>query len=241
MKPMSLTTSLLCFGIPTIMLLLAARFGVPFLTNHLGTPAVVSWFISGGLLVLLPLFVVSLVAYRLEGNENSLAAFCRRFRLKPMTKQDWLWTVGSVIFILLSSALLLLFARWLTSTTNLPPFKTSPPFLEIQPLSRDQMWIFLAWLPFFFFNIFGEELWWRGYIQPRQELKHGKYTWIVQGLLWGMLHISFGWSIILLLIPILFCLPWVVQKRQNTWIAILIHGITNGLGFISASLGLVPA
>ena len=33
------------------------------------------------------------------------------------------------------------------------------------------------------FNIFGEELWWRGYILPRQELSHGRFTWVVHGLM----------------------------------------------------------
>ncbi len=50
------------------------------------------------------------------------------------------------------------------------------------------------WLPFFFlvamfFNIFGEELLWRGFILPRQELAHGSWTWIIHGLLWTGFHI----------------------------------------------------
>jgi hypothetical protein len=73
----------------------------------------------------------------------------------------------------------------------------------------------LAWLPFFFFNIFGEELWWRGYIQPRQELLTKRYTWLVHGALWSLFHIGIGWSVIFLALPNFFILPFSSTNKKK--------------------------
>jgi membrane protease YdiL (CAAX protease family) len=64
--------------------------------------------------------------------------------------------------------------------------------MHVEPLGPAQRYILALWLPFFFLNIVGEELWWRGFIQPRQEPVFGHRTWIVQGLLHGAFHVSFG-------------------------------------------------
>jgi membrane protease YdiL (CAAX protease family) len=35
----------------------------------------------------------------------------------------------------------------------------------------------------------GEELWWRGYVLPRQELAFGRATWVIHGILWSVIHL----------------------------------------------------
>jgi membrane protease YdiL (CAAX protease family) len=88
-----------------------------------------------------------------------------------------------------------------------------------------------------FFNIFGEELWWRGYILPRQEKEHGRVAWLVNGLLWLLWHVAFyPWQIFALL-PICLALPYIAQRQQNTWVAIIIH-LQNGI-FQFIILGMV--
>jgi len=79
-----------------------------------------------------------------------------------------------------------------------------------------------------FLNIFGEELWWRGYILPRQEKVHGRWTWAIHGLLWLLWHVAFlPWQAFALL-PICLFIPYVAQRRQNTWPAVIIH-LQNGI------------
>jgi membrane protease YdiL (CAAX protease family) len=121
----------------------------------------------------------------------------------------------------------------------IPGFDPKPEFFPNMPLTSTNTWLIAAWLPFFFFNIFGEELWWRGYIQPRQELLTGKFTWLVHGLLWAGFHLGMGWSPIWLALPNFLILPLVVQIRKNTTIAIVMHAIFGALGFLSLALGLV--
>jgi len=91
----------------------------------------------------------------------------------------------------------------------------------------------------FFFNIVGEEILWRGYILPRQELQHGKYAWVINSALWLVFHACFGLDLIILLLPILITIPYVAYKTGNTSIGILTHGLLNGPMFVLVALGLI--
>ncbi|MBN1849726.1 MAG: CPBP family intramembrane metalloprotease [Deltaproteobacteria bacterium] len=115
----------------------------------------------------------------------------------------------------------------------------APFFFKNMPLSDKYFWILYVWPIFFFFNIFGEEFLWRGYIQPRQELLNKKHTWLVHGLFWAFWHLPMGLDLIISAIPILFVLPAIVQIRKNTTISIIIHFVFGSFGFLALALGLV--
>jgi membrane protease YdiL (CAAX protease family) len=80
---------------------------------------------------------------------------------------------------------------------------------------------------------------WRGYLLPRQSATLGRYAWIFNGVLWAIFHVGIGWRIAIVLLPIEFIVPYVVQKRQNTWLGVIIHGLYNGSGFVMVALGVV--
>jgi membrane protease YdiL (CAAX protease family) len=120
---------------------------------------------------------------------------------------------------------------------GLPPH---PSFMAVGPLEIGQYYILALWLPFFVLNIVGEEFWWRGFIQPRQEPVFGRSTWLVQGLLHGLFHFSFGFGVLFLLLPVVFSIPWAVQRSRNTSVGIVIHAGVNGPGFLIVTLGLMP-
>ena len=239
-KPISLWMSLLLFGIPAIILILATKYGMPWLVAQTGIPVILSWFVAGGLLVFVPLFFAALFASRLEGHPLTYSALKSRLRLNPMTKKDWQWTGIGLLLIFIGSGLVMGLANLLSKATQwFAPLSTETPFLEFHGLEQEQYWFLLIWLIFFFFNIVGEELMWRGYILPRQELAHGKYAWLINGIFWTIFHLAFGVDLLILLLPILFILPFIVQKRKNTWIGILIHAIYNGPIFVAISLNLI--
>ncbi len=227
---MHLCESLLFFGIPAAALYLATHIGMPFLINQKGIPILLSWFIAGAI-IFLSLFLISIIAYKLEGTKISFASFKKRFRLNPLHKEDWIWTISVFIFTISLMGIIFFIEKFYMSD-----FTGSPSFLNIEALSKDQLWFLIVWMPFFFFNIAGEELLWRGYILPRQEVEHKKLAWLVNALFWAIFHISFGWKLIVMLSPIFFLLPYVVQKRKNTWIGIFIHGVINGGAFLFISL-----
>jgi len=194
-----------------------------------------AWFLAGGSLVFLPLFVAAMFAALGERRARPEVTLISRLRLHRMNTGDLIWAGAGLVF---SLALMGVIAS--VAGSLWPSFHATPPFLEVQPLERGTYHLLLAWLPFFFFNIVGEELWWRGYLQPRHEVAFGKAAWVVQATFWTLFHVSFGWTIMLLTAPVLVIVPLVVQKRKNTWPGILIHGGVNGLGFLAVTLGFLP-
>ena len=164
--------------------------------------------INAGLLVAIPIFIASLIFTGKEIGTFNIRAICARMRIKPMQPIDSAYAIGSLILVI---SLTMLFVK---VSEFIPGFNASTTFMDNMPLKAGTYWILLAWLPFFFFNIFGEELWWRGYIQPRQELLTKRYTWLVHGTLWSLFHVGVGWSVIFLALPNFFILPFVVQIKK---------------------------
>ena len=154
-----------------------------------------------------------------------------------MNRGDWLWTLVGFIVIGVTVGLIMSAGEWAAKAGLISGFNTSPSFIEFEPFGPSQRWMLLIWLTMFFFNIMGEELLWRGYILPRQELAHRKYAWIINCILWFVFHISFGWSLMLMLLPLMLVIPYLVQKRANTWIGVILHGGINGPAFLAISLG----
>ncbi len=131
-------------------------------------------------------------------------------------------------------------SHWLaTLSDSIEPLNTDTPFLEFHGLDEGQLWVLGLWLVFFFFNIVGEEIWWHGYILPRQEAAFGAHAWIVNGVLWTVFHLTFGPELMLLLLPVMFIVPGIVQRRRNTTIGIFIHGIYNGPIFVAIALNVI--
>ncbi len=117
--------------------------------------------------------------------------------------------------------------------------ETTPPFMKFNSFVGKEKLLLLVWVIMFFFNMYGEEILWRGYIMPRQELKQGKYAWLINGSLWILFHTCFGIDLIIILLPIMFILPYAVYKTKNTNVGILIHAILNGPMFVLVSLGVI--
>ena len=233
-KPLEFFPSILYFGIPTLLLYIATDYCIPWLKQWSTLPQVVCWHICGGLLVFLPLFIAALVFYRVEGNPWHISAVLKRFRLDKLNRNTLIITVIGIISIGLLTKIFMGVGSLL-----IDDFSAHPSFMTMQPLQDGEYWILLAWLPMFFFNIVGEGLFWRGYIFPRQELKYGKFTWIVHGLFWTLFHLPFGWNLIFILLPILFITSYLVQLTRSTWTDILIHTFINGSGFLLIAFGIV--
>jgi membrane protease YdiL (CAAX protease family) len=234
LKPMAWSESLLFFGIPTLLLYVATHFCIPALSKATGMPVVIAWFICGGILVFVPIFVAAFSFYRLEGNPWQTAAILKRFRLNHLSKSGVAWSGVGIL-----SVGLLTYAIIEVGRLFIPGYSAQPSFMSMQPLQANERWILVAWLPFFFFNIWGEGLFWRGYIFPRQELAFGKHTWLVHGVCWTMFHLAFGSALLVTLLPIIFITSFIVQKTKNTWPDIIIHTFINGSGFLLVTFGLV--
>lgn len=234
MPRIGLGLSIVLFGIPALLLWATTSLLMPPLVQRGWTPQT-AWFLAGSL-VFVPLLAASLIAAWASVRTPSLARILEHLRVRPMTSADWRLAGFALIFI--GSATAVLYAVNANLWPRLPPH---PPFLTATALEPGQYYILLLWLPFFAVNIVGEELWWRGFIIPRQEPVFGGATWIVQGVLHTGFHASFGLGLVFILLPTVFALPWAVQRSKNTSVGIVVHGGINGPAFLAISLGLVPA
>ena len=223
----------LLFGVPTILNFIACKISIPFLQTRKAFPIEISYFLSVGVLVLVPMFFCAIYFSGKEINSYRLKDLLERMRIKRLSRKDAIWTVGG--FILLS------LASFLIAKIILPVFNidATPFFFQNMPLRGNNFWILYVWPLFFFFNIFGEEFLWRRYIQARQELLNKNGTWLVHGLFWASWHLPMGLDLIYSALPIFFILPGIVQITKNTTVAIVIHFVFGAFGFLSLAFGLV--
>ena len=110
--------------------------------------------------------------------------------------------------------------------------------MAFEPLGPGRYWIFGAWLPFFVLNILGEELVWRAFMLPRQEVAFGEKARLINGVLWLLFHAAFPWQVLVTLVPTTLIVPYVVQRRRSTWAGIVIHGAFGAVGFMALAFGL---
>ena len=236
-KPIGTSGSLLLFGIPAVGFIAVCRILVPYFHQNLGLHPALSWF-TGGLLTFLPLFLLAIFLARKDGFLTK-AELASRLRLKKMSGRDWKFALGGLLIIFIGTGLIMGFSRLLYLKFSIPEIETTPSFMKFEPFQGKERLLLLVWLVMFFFNIFGEELLWRGYILPRQELALGQSAWILNSALWFVFHVAFGIDLLILLLPILIVLPWCVQKTGNTMVGIWIHGLMNGPMFVLVSLGVI--
>jgi len=239
LKPMRFRTSLALFGIPAVVFFVITRVLIPYFKANVAIHPILAWFLLGGLFLFVPLFVLAIILYKVDKYDFNVVTFAARFRLTTLNKKDWFLTLVALLAIFALMGLIMLTWRLLSYQFGVVPLDTSAPFLEFDPLKDNEVLLLLVWLPFFFFNIVGEELMWRGYILPRQELAFGKFAWLINGLLWTVFHLFFGFHLLILLLPSLFIIPYVVYKRKKTLIGIIVHALLNGPSFILVSLGLL--
>lgn len=219
------------YGIPILLNYIACRLAIPYLEKHSTLPIEIIYFICVGGIVLIPMFFGAIYLVKKDISSNNLTDVFKRMRIHKLSKRDWKWIIFGFIFLCLSSFLIV--------KVLMPKFglNATPFFFKNMPLNNNHMWILYIWPLFFFFNIFGEEFLWRGYIQPRQELLHKNWTWFFHGLLWAIWHLPMGIDLVIAASPIFFILPYIVQTKKNTTISIVIHVIFGGFGFLVLSLG----
>jgi membrane protease YdiL (CAAX protease family) len=248
LSPMPIWQSLIGFGIPILLGTIGLYWLLPALAKA-SVPLFWNYMVSVvGMFPLLLLF--SLLALRIEIGRISWISLKERFRIRPISKTDWAWTLGLMVVFVGGQVILLSTSTWLASALPLPfpewiphaldprVAKTSIPteFLGVTLLGRWE--IAVAYLMILILNVIGEEFWWRGYILPRQELRHGRYTWVIHGTLWTVFHLPFWWNLVAIL-PSTFSLSYVVSKVKNTTPGILVHFLMNGLGFVMILLGII--
>jgi len=230
LRPMGWVQSLTIFGFFSVLLWTSIYWGIDWLRHSLGLSLMMSWFISGTVIALLPMIVYTIYMTRRDG-WSGVRGMAGRLRLKKPNGSDIKWVGGGLLAVAVLSGLLFEAARVID-----PKFLPIPPFMETRTGSL--LGLFLAWIPLYICNIVGEELLWRGYVLPRQEVAFGRTAWLVNGVFWLLFHWSTKLPTMVLILPTTLIVPWIVQRRRNTWVGILTHGVFNAVGFIATVTGL---
>ena len=160
-EAMPLKLSLLYFGIPSLYFWFLTKYLTPYLSHTIGMHPAMSWFMTG-FLVFIPLFFAACLFVKKEENASSVRSLLARLRLKKFSKRDWIWAIGGLLAIFVFTGLIFGISSFLSSKMGFPALKTTPGFMEFEPFKAEERWMLSVWLCMFFFNIAGEEIFWRG-------------------------------------------------------------------------------
>ena len=236
-RPMRMGESVLILLLVTL-LGVACFYGLRLVLERAGWVSTAAYLVSLSV-VFVVMLVWSIAVYFAEGQPTTMKAFLRRNRLESLNSRVLLWGIGlGLIMLFLTAAFSPLLSRAVSSGLlplpgGIPDYLNPVKQLSL-PLLRDQFAAqgVLPLIPIVLvLNIAAEELFWRGMVFPRQELQHGKQTYIVHGLIWAFSHAFQYWMLPPILLGSL-ALAYAVQRTRNTWVGIFAHLLNNALPFL---------
>jgi membrane protease YdiL (CAAX protease family) len=150
---------------------------------------------------------IGLILLRREGYQLSVGALRDRIRIHwPRGWKTWTWAV--VVFFIgmsLSMAMGPVNSKLATLPGFTPPQWWGPasnPTVEIHSaadvfpdinLAGNYLFVLLYFLIGLICNIFGEEIYYRGYLLPRMRGVFGRWDWVANGVLFTLKHIYQRW------------------------------------------------
>jgi len=189
-------------------------------------------------------FVLALIIVYREEGDLGWATVRRRLWLRtpldPKTGESrpklWLWLIPLVILhaaaaLFVSglldelSVMILPFIAVPGEGYELGGFLMSP---EAPAYFAGAWGILVMFLVMAFFNIAGEELFWRGVMLPKMNGVFGKWDWLANGVIGGAYHLSQPWQILgggIFMWTAFYALP--VKYFRSTWFSIILHGSIN--------------
>ncbi len=237
-RRMGLLLSLLFFIIPGALFGLMLYVVTPVLVAS-GMKSLYAQFLTDAF-VYASLLVAAIIAYRFEGRAWTWPGLKDRFRLAPMNGRLWLWVLGGTVVGFIVYYLFTPLGNSLIAQGVIPIPAHIPAWLDprittsmVEKINVDAGGLRGNWLLFamaagtFFFNIVGEEFWWRGYILPRQELSWGKWTWLIHAVMWSVFFHAFKYWDLVGLLPAQLVFVYVVSRTKSTTVAMLLHIFTN--------------
>jgi CAAX protease family protein len=183
------------------------------------------------------LFVLSMILVRREEGDLRWATLKRRLRLntprEPATGAPrmrlWLWVVPFLVAVAAVDVLNTLLENvWV----SIFPFIAEPQGYGIDAVFESQeilarlegaWWFFALFVIQAAFNtILGEELLFRGVLLPKMEGVFGRWSWVANGILFGLYHVHQPWGIPKsVLTGLLYAFP--AYRYRSTWMSIILH------------------
>jgi membrane protease YdiL (CAAX protease family) len=151
--------------------------------------------------------VAGLILLRREGYPLRISAL--RDRIRWRWPKGWkAWTLAAIVLIL-GMSLSMAMGPVNRSLANMPGFvppewwpSASNPNVKVEgatdvfpdvALEGNFQFVLLYFLIGLVFNIFGEEIYYRGYLLPRMRRSFGKWDWVANGVLFTLKHVYQRW------------------------------------------------
>ena len=230
LKPIGLAYSTALFVIPGLVTALLYTFGFDYVQTLGYSASNAMMLVAAASFVML--FVQFAILYTAEGNAWSFDALATRLRFRRMTGWQWFWTF--IVFLFVTGAYLGIFylgvVQAYASVFPLPDWYRAVPGDVV-----GVYWLIGARLGLLLINVMAEELLWRGFILPRQEITHGRWTFLIHGVQWTLYHIMKPWEMLMLL-PGCIAYAILATWSKNIVPGIMVHFLFNGLGVVLLTL-----
>jgi uncharacterized protein len=184
------------------------------------------------------LFVLSMIIVRQEEGDLRWATVKRRLRLNtprdPTTGRPharlWLWVIPFLVAVAIVE--LVLNTPIENAWVSVFPFLAEPQGYspdaifgsqEVLGRLKGAWWFFALFVINAVFNtILGEEFLFRGVLLPKMEGAFGRFSWVANGVLFGLYHVHQPWGIPNSVITgLLYTYP--AYRYRTTWMSIIIH------------------
>ncbi|MDX1689183.1 MAG: CPBP family intramembrane glutamic endopeptidase [Candidatus Promineifilaceae bacterium] len=242
-RPLGWAGSLLFFGIPTLLMLANFHLGIPALEG-LGLSPFEAFIVASTvpMAILFAAALAALVAEQAIADGSKLREALRiRMRFPRLSLKAIFLGVGVYAAMVVAGGVAGVVGRALVEAQLIPLPDSVPLLLDpraainaatLTKFAGGRLagnWaIIVLFAVQIFFNVAGEELWWRGYVLPRQELVFGRRTWLVHGLLWWGFH-AFKWWDLVTVLPLALILSYAAQRSRNNWVPTMAHLLANSL------------
>lgn len=189
------------------------------------------------------LFVLSMIIVRQEEGDLRWSTVKRRLRLNaprdPKTGETrrrlWLWVIPFLIAIVVWELALTSYADGLF--VSIFPFLAEPPGYSFGSVLESQgildglvgaWWFFGLVIVFGVFNsVLGEEFLFRGVLLPKMEGVFGRWSWVANGVLFGLWHVHQPWTIAGSVISGVFLYTFPSWRFRSTWMGVIVHSAQN--------------
>ena len=240
----SLTRILFMFAWPAAVFILLIYIAGPLFAPPDGP--IPTWvYLSVSMLANGSELLAAVIILRREGHSLRFNQALRdriNWRLPSTGKQ---WGMAALVFVLVFVGIKTLgaltphIAAWANLPAWMPSFMNpSLPQMDIAEKYRDvslpgNISFLIITLVFrsFIFNILGEELYYRGVLQPKMKGVFGRWAWVANGILFAGKHAALFWMIPTL-IPVGLGLAFFFGPLGSLPIAILAHWVGNDLDLI---------